>query len=237
MPAFTVERAKANDQLLSVRLWAGIDDIYAAILAHPFIAGLTDGSLEREAFRFYVVQDAHYLREYARALSVAAARAPAEADIAMFSEHASGAIAVERSLHESFFAHFGMSEEEVAATPMAPTNLAYTSYLLAVAYGGSFPEALGAVLPCYWVYWEVGKALLQRGSPNPLYQRWIETYGGEEFAAVVRAVLALTDRLGPQLAPAEEARMHERFRTTSRYEWMFWEMGYRREPWPVGSRS
>jgi len=224
----------ANEPVLSARLWAGIDDIYASILAHPFIAGLTDGSLEREAFRFYVVQDAHYLREYARALSVAAARAPSEPDIAMFAEHAAGAIAVERSLHQSFFADFGLSEEEVAATPMAPTNLAYTSYLLASAYGGSFPEALGAVLPCYWIYWEVGKELVQRGSPDPLYGRWIETYGGEEFAAVVRAVLELTDRLGPQLAPADEARMHERFRTTSRYEWLFWEMGYRRERWPVG---
>jgi thiaminase (transcriptional activator TenA) len=232
MPTFT--RVKADDQPLSVRLWAGIDDIYAAILAHPFIAGLTDGSLEREAFRFYVVQDAHYLREYARALSVAAARAPAEADIAMFSEHAAGAIAVERSLHESFFAEFGMSEQEVAATPMAPTNLAYTSYLLASVYGGSFPEALGAVLPCYWIYCEVGKALHERCSPDPLYRRWIETYGGEQFAAVVRAVLALTDRLGPQLAPTDEARMRARFRTTSRYEWMFWEMGYRQERWPVG---
>ena len=224
-----------DDQALSVRLWAGIDDIYEAILAHPFIAGLTDGSLEREAFRFYVVQDAHYLREYARALSAAASRAPAEADIAMFAEHAAGAIAVERSLHESFFADFGLTEEEVAATPMAPTNLAYTSYLLASAYGGSFSEALGAVLPCYWIYWEVGKALLERDSPDALYRRWIETYGGEEFAGVVRAVLALTDRLGPELAPADEARMHGRFRTTSRYEWMFWEMGYRRERWPVGS--
>lgn len=226
-----------DQQSLSARLWAGIEDIYAAILEHPFIEGLTDGSLEREPFRFYVVQDAHYLREYARALSVAAARAPAEADIAMFNEHAAGAIAVERSLHDSFFADFAMSEQEVAATPMAPTNLAYTSYLLAAVYGGSFSEALGAVLPCYWIYWEVGKALLERGSPNPLYQRWIETYGGEEFAAVVRAVLALTDRLGPGLTPAEEARMHQRFRTTSRYEWMFWEMGYRRETWPVGSLS
>jgi thiaminase (transcriptional activator TenA) len=223
----------AGYQPLSARLWAGIDDVYSSILAHPFIGGLTDGSLERESFRFYVVQDAHYLREYARALSVAAARAPAEADIAMFNEHAAGAIAVERSLHESFFADFGMSEAEVAATPMAPTNLAYTSYLLAAVHGGSFPEALGAVLPCYWIYWEVGKALLLRGSPDPLYRRWIETYGGEEFAEVVRAVLALTDRLGPQLAPADEVRMHERFNTTSRYEWMFWEMGYRRERWPV----
>jgi hypothetical protein len=83
MPA-PVQDVKADDQPLSARLWAGIDDIYAAILEHPFIAGLTDGSLDSVAFRFYVVQDAHYLREYARALSVAAARAPTEADIAMF---------------------------------------------------------------------------------------------------------------------------------------------------------
>ena len=217
----------------SDELWAGIADSYEAILEHPFLAGLTDGSLDRAAFEFYVVQDAHYLREYARALSIAAARAPAEADIAMFSEHAAGAIAVERSLHETFFADLGLSEDEVARTPMAPTNLAYTSYLLATAYGGSFPDLLGAVLPCYWIYWEVGKALLPQGSPDPLYARWIETYGGEEFAAVVRAVLALTDRLGPELSPAERVRAARHFATTSRYEWMFWDMGHRRERWPL----
>jgi thiaminase (transcriptional activator TenA) len=150
----------------------------------------------------------------------------------MFAQHASGAIEVERSLHESFFRDFGLSDEQVAATPMAPTNLAYTSYLLAAAYGASFPEALGALLPCYWIYWEVGKELLSRGSPDPLYSRWIETYGGEEFAAVVRAVLALTDRLGPELSEVERQRVAERFVTTSRYEWMFWDMSYRQEQWP-----
>jgi thiaminase/transcriptional activator TenA len=220
-------------QPFSQSLWSEIEEVYAAILEHPFIAGLTDGSLEREAFRFYVIQDAHYLREYARALSVAGARAPSESDIAMFAQHAAGAIAVERSLHESFFGDFELSGEQITATPMAPTNVAYTSYLLAVAYGGSFPEALGAVLPCYWIYWEVGKTLVRQGSPDPLYRRWIETYAGEEFAAVVRAVLALTDRIGPQLSAVERERVAERFRTTSRYEWMFWEMGYRQEQWPI----
>jgi thiaminase/transcriptional activator TenA len=214
-------------------LWSGIEDTYRAILDHPFITGLTDGSLERASFEFYVVQDAHYLREYARALSVAAARAPGEADIAMFNEHSAGAIAVERSLHESFFADFRLSDRDVASTPMAPTNQGYTSYLLATAYGGSFVDLLGAVLPCYWIYWEVGKALIERGSPDPLYGRWIDTYGGEEFAEVVRAVLALADRLGPELSPAQRAGAARHFATTSRYEWMFWEMGYRRERWPV----
>jgi thiaminase/transcriptional activator TenA len=215
-------------------LWSEIEDIYAAIRDHPFIAGLTDGTLDREAFRFYVVQDAHYLREYARALAVAAARAPHEPDIAMFAQHAAAAIDVERSLHESFFHDFGLSHEQVAATPIAPTNLAYSSYLLAAAYGGSFPEALGALLPCYWIYWKIGEELLGRGSPDPLYRRWIETYGGEEFGETVRAVLSLTDRLGPELSRAERKRVAERFVTTSRYEWMFWDMGLRRERWPIG---
>ena len=221
----------------TAELWSGIEDTYQAILDHPFVAGLTDGSLERESFSFYIVQDAHYLREYARALSVAAARAPQEADIAMFAQHAAGAIAVERSLHEAFFRDFGLSEDDVARTPVAPTCLAYTSYLLATAYGGSFPELLGAVLPCYWIYWEVGKALLEQSSPDPLYRRWIETYGGEEFAEVVRAVLSLTDRLGPDLSSAERGRAARHFATTARYEWMFWDMGHRREGWPVLSRG
>jgi thiaminase/transcriptional activator TenA len=217
----------------SAQLWSRIEHVYGAILEHPFVAGLTDGSLSRDRFRFYVVQDAHYLREYARALSVCAARAPAEPEIAMFAQHAAGALEVERSLHEGFFRELGVSADELAATPLCPTNRAYTSYLLAVAYGGSFAEALGAVLPCYWIYWEVGKALLERGSPEPLYQRWIDTYGGEEFADIVRAVLAVTDRLVPRLADDERRRVAEHFEVTSRYEWMFWDAAWRLEEWPV----
>jgi thiaminase (transcriptional activator TenA) len=223
------------DRPLPDHLWAHIDETFHAILAHPFITGLTDGSLPEAAFRFYVVQDALYLTRYARALSICAARAPQERDIAMFSEHASGAIAVERSLHEEFFADFALSTEEVAATPLAPTNLAYTSYLLATAYGGSFAEALGAVLPCYWIYWEVGKALIDRGSPHPHYRRWIDTYGGESFAGIVGDVLALTERIGQELSATERQAMTAHVVITSRYEWMFWDMGYRQEQWPIGA--
>lgn len=218
---------------LSSELWSAITPIYARILEHPFVTGLTDGTLPRDAFRFYVVQDAHYLRDYARALSLCSARASAESDILMFARHAAGAIEVERSLHESFFGAFGMSEADVAATPVAPTCRAYTSYLLAVCASGSYAEAVGAVLPCYWIYAEVGRALLERGSPDPVYQQWIDTYGGEEFTAVVAEVIALTDRIGADLGAAERRRVLDHFITTSRYEWMFWDAGWRQEAWPV----
>jgi len=214
-------------------LWKSIEPIYGAILRHPFLTGLTDGSLPQESFRFYAVQDALYLREFARALSIAAARAPRDEWIIMFNEHAAGALKVERALHEGFFRDFGLGPEKVAATPPAPTNLAYTSYLLAAAYGGPFHEALAALLPCYWIYWEVGKALEQAGSPDPLYQRWIATYAAEAFAGLVRSVLDAANATAAGLPPAGRDAMRRHFVTTSRYEWMFWEMGYRREAWPV----
>jgi thiaminase/transcriptional activator TenA len=214
-------------------LWKSIGPIYAAILRHPFVRGLTDGSLSRESFKFYAVQDALYLREFARALSLTAARAPQDEWIIMFNEHAAGALKVERSLHESFFQDFGLTPEAVASTPLAPTNLAYTSYLLAVAYGSPFHEALAALLPCYWIYWEVGKELERAGSADPLYKRWIGTYASEEFGSVVRAVLSATDQVAAALRPPEREAMKAHFVATSRYEWMFWDMGLRREAWPT----
>jgi len=221
------------DMRFTAELWRSIEATYAAILRHPFLTGLTDGSLPRQSFQFYAVQDALYLREFARALSIAAARAPQEDWIIMFNEHAAGALKVERALHESFFKEFGLGPEEVAATPLAPTNLAYTSCLLAVAYAAPFHEVIAALLPCYWIYWEVGKELERGGSPDPLYARWIGTYASEEFGSLVRAVIDATDATAARLQEAERDAMRRHFLVTSRYEWMFWEMGYRRESWPL----
>jgi thiaminase/transcriptional activator TenA len=217
----------------SDELWQGIADVYDAILAHPFVTGLTDGTLPHDAFAFYVVQDVLYLQRYAQALAAVASRAPDTAGTEMFARHAADVIAVEQTLHGSLLAGLGIDPAAAATAEPAPTTLAYTSYLLATVHGGSYAEGVGAVLPCYWIYWEVGKELLGRGSPDPRFQRWIGTYGGEEFGETVRGVLDVADRLGPGLSPAERTLMHRHFRTTSRYEWMFWDMGYRKQGWPV----
>jgi thiaminase/transcriptional activator TenA len=192
-----------------------------------------DGSLSRGQFQFYAVQDALYLREFARALSIAAARAPEEDWIIMFNEHAAGALKVERALHESFFKDWGLESRDLATTPMAPTCVAYTSYLLAVAHAAPFHEAVAALLPCYWIYWEVGKELERAGSPDKLYARWIETYASAEFGSIVTAVLDATDAVAQRIGSADRAAMQRHFVTTSRYEWMFWDMGFRQEAWPV----
>jgi thiaminase/transcriptional activator TenA len=214
-------------------LWATNGDIFRAILAHPFITGLTDGTLPETAFAHFLVQDAIYLRDYARALSVVASRAPDSAVMRMFARHAADAVEAELELHASLLPELGISPAAAAAAEPGPVNLAYTSYLLATALGGSYAEGVGAVLPCYWLYWEVGKHLLSSGSPDPRFQRWISTYSGDEFAAVVRDVIAEADRIGTVISGAERSVVARHYRTTSRYEWMFWDSAYRQESWPV----
>src|SRR5664279_2702420 len=175
-------------------LWAEGSASYQAILEHPFLRGLTSGSLDPERFAYYVAQDAHYLRDYARALAVVGAKAPTHAAAGMFARHAADTVDVEIALHQTLLPEFGLDPAGLDAVPVSPTTLGYTSYLLATVYGGSFAEGLAAVLPCYWIYARVGAALVEKGSPDPRYQRWIDTYAGDAFAATVADVLALADR-------------------------------------------
>src|SRR5699024_6770488 len=147
-------------------LWGDVAGIYRGICEHPFITGLTDGSLSHDRFRYYIAQDAHYLRAYARALAGCAAKAPLAAELTMFVEHAGVAIAAERELHAGLLADLGLDAEQAAARPLSPTTQAYASYLLAITATGSYAEAVAAVLPCYWIYARVGEHLQRRGSPE-----------------------------------------------------------------------
>ena len=212
-------------------LWDDAQGVYDAILAHPFLAGLTTGELAEDRFGHYVVQDAHYLRDYARALAVLSGQAPDPSAARLLASHAANALDVERTLHAELFA--GLDGVTVTQGPPGPTTVAYTSYLLATVRGGAFPEGLAAVLPCYWIYWRVGVALAGVGSPHPAYARWIASYGGDDFAVLARPVIALTEQTAAQAGAATRARMRSHHLTAARFEWMFWDAAYRREAWPV----
>lgn len=215
------------------QLWEAARPVYEAILQHPFVKGLADAELPRDRFQFYVVQDSLYLREFARCLAALASRAPDPETLSMLNRHASDSMQVEKSLHDSFLAEFGMHPEQVDAAPVAPSNRAYCDFLLASALGRPFHEGLAAVLPCYWIYQRVGQQLLSKGSPDSLYRRWIETYASDEFDRTVREILDRTDRLAATLTEAQRADMTGRFVTASRYEWMFWDAAWQLQRWPV----
>jgi thiaminase/transcriptional activator TenA len=225
----------APAERFSDALWKTNSDIYQQILKHPFLTGLQDGTLDPKAFAFYMIQDAYYLGEFGRALEVTAAKAPKKEWTDLLRTHASQSVDEEKRLHESVFQEYGISREEVARTEPSPEAFAYTSFLLATAYRGSFAESMAALLPCYWIYWEVGQELAKRGSPNPTYQKWIRAYSDPGYGDSVRAVIAIVNELAAEARPEELARMKDNFRRSSRYEWMFWDSAYALRRWPPGT--
>lgn len=210
-------------------LWTATAEIRSAIDKLPFVTGLGDGTLDREKFVYYLAQDAHYLRGYARALASAAAMADRPQDIAFFAKSAHDAVVVESSLHES-------NVVDVDAWIPSPTCTGYTSYLLSVAHTQGYPELTAAVLPCFWIYAEVGRALLEQAgdlTAHP-YGDWIGTYADEEFEAATDHARQIVNRLADQADPATRARMRTAYTTASTWEWMFWDAAWRVESWPFG---
>ncbi len=213
--------------------WTRIAPIYEAIRTMPFNRELAAGTLREDRFRFYILQDARYLVTFSKVLAICAAKAPTADATRTFLAKATNALTVERSLHEGFFARYGIAATQAEAIEPSPTCLNYISYLLATAHNEPYGVGFAATLPCFWIYWEVGREIRANAvAPNP-YQAWIDTYGDPAYGEAVREVLALADAVAEGASPHERAAMLAAFHRASQFEWMFWDSAYRLEAWPV----
>ena len=211
------------------------EPIRLAILNHPFVMGIGDGTLDVEKFKFYVRQDYVYLIEYSRVLALASARAPDLDTMGRFSDLLHETLHTEMELHRRYCGQFGITRRELEETNAAPTTLAYTNFLLNMAYMGSFPELAASFLPCQWGYWEVGEHLANKGEPKdaPLYSQWIRMYASQEYKSLAHWARSLASRLAEDASPTEASRMEKAYLTSLKYEYLFWDMAYNLETWPV----
>lgn len=196
--------------------------------SHPFVTGIGDGTLPLEKFRHYVMQDAYYLKHFAKIQARAASKATDFATIAELAEHATSTYAAELSLHQSFFEPLAITEADLATFEPAPTAYAYVSHMHH-ASEGTLGETIAAILPCYWLYYEVGQQLLTKSPASPIYQQWIATYSSEWFERVVFEQVDRLDALAAQATEAERERMKQHFVKSCYYELLFWEMGWTEE--------
>lgn len=227
-PAPGADDAATTRTTFCATAWERTAPIRREIDHHPFVTGLADGSLARATFVEYLSQDAHYLLDYGRALAACAQRATEVDDVIFWAGSAQAAVHEERALHATHVV-------DLAACPRSPTTTAYTSYLLAVSARGSYAELVAAVLPCFWIYDDVGTRLKEHvgdlaGHP---YGDWIATYGDPAFTAATHAAREIADRVADHADAATVERMHAAFTQATRYEWMFWDASYRHETWPV----
>lgn len=217
----------------SAEAWRRNLQVYEKILEMPFNRELASGQLRADRFQHYMIQDAHYLEGFARALSLASAKGIDADHVVHFAGAAQTAIVVERSLHADYFTAFGVSTKDFAAAEPSPVCEHYVSWLLRTAALEPFEVVIAALLPCFWIYREVGRHILARAAkPNP-YQAWIDTYAGEEFEVAVDQVIAVADGIARHVSPRTLAAMHRAFGRATQLEWMFWDSAYRLGEWPV----
>ena len=226
-----ITRLQVQFMTFSQDVWQRNLDLYQKILALPFNQELANGTLDSQAFCHYVIQDAHYLLAYGRALAVAAAKADEADDVIQFSEAAKIAIIVERSLHKDFMQAFAITKTEFESTPLTLACHHYTSFLTATAWSESYPVVLAALLPCFWIYAEVGHDIVSKSVENNPYQAWVDTYSGEEFHTAVRNVIATVDKVAARCDADTLAKMHAAYSMGAKLEWLFWDSAYQQREW------
>lgn len=196
--------------------WEDIAGIRADIDAGAFVTALRDGTLDATAFRWYLAQDALYLREYSRALAAASTLAPTAAEQSFWAGAAGEAIDTELALHGTW-----VGEDDLFAAAPSPVTRAYVDHLLALAARGDYAGLIAGVLPCFWIYEDVGRRLAALARPGHPYETWLHTYADESFAEATRRAIAL---VGEQAAAADAVtrkRMREAFLVSARHEEAF----------------
>lgn len=210
--------------------WEAIQPIYQAILKMPFIEELKNGTLPLEKFQFYMLQDAKYLEHYGRALAALGSKA-ADNEMALdFFEFGKNALIVERALHEAYFKQFKLEpNQEITIEPVCHH---YIHYLKSIVAYDPIEVATAAILPCFWIYKEVGDHIYQnQNTENNPYKNWIETYSGEEFAEGVKKALQYSNYMAENSTEKGRKAMLEAFIAASRLEFNFWDAAYRNITW------
>ncbi|MFW6437169.1 MAG: thiaminase II, partial [Halococcoides sp.] len=216
-----------TDELLAIG-----EPIVEAIVDHPMVARLGDGTLDTALFEYWVRQDYVYLIEYSRVFAHGASKAPDLERMGRLAELLDATLNTEMDLHRAYAAEFGISESELEATDPSPTTQAYTDFLVRTAATRPFGETAAALLPCMWGFNETAERLAATGRPeDERYAEWIDTYAGDEFAELTDWCLALTDEVWAAASDRDRERYRERFETSMRYEYRFWDAAWNREAW------
>lgn len=200
---------------------------------HPFVKGLGDGTLPLDKFRYYMIQDSLYIVEYARAMAWVAPLMPEVKDILSMLDAAKQSFQIEAMLKEQYFKQFGITLEDALRAEFSPTCKAYIDHLFRYTRNGTLAEGMAAILPCGWVYIEIGHRFTsgKKIPDNHPYKLWLITYAVPEFRDMVDWWFEILDTAVIGYPKRELFHIEEIFQQSCRYEWMFWDLGWKKAKW------
>lgn len=201
-----------------------VREIIHDIHAHPFNQSLANGTLPQATFKHYIEQDALYLADFSKALAITAGRLSNTQHARAFLHFALSAIQAEQDMHQGYLGN-------IQAKRQSPACFMYTNYLLKTASLACVEEAVACLLPCFWVYREVGKAIAAHSTPNNPYSDWINLYSSQAFDQSVETMIHITNTLGLSASKTTQDNMHTAFVQSTQLEWLFWDGAFHQTNW------
>src|SRR5699024_7377015 len=205
-------------------------------LNHPFVQGIVQGDLPLDTFKFYILQDIYYLKHFGKVHAIAASQAEDFQVAGMLAEKAKMTAQAELTVHREHAELLNITNEEMNQFRPAPTAYAYTSHLYRAALSGQLAQTVAAMLPCYWLYADIGKTNQDAKPGQTIYQNWINMYADDWFQTSTQEQIDLLNQLAEEASDKEKEKIKEQFVIAKEYELAFWEMAYTKEEW-LSTRS
>lgn len=210
-------------------LMEAVKDIWAQYNEHPFVRGIQDGTLDREKFRYYIIQDYLYLEDYAKSFAIGIAKAKSLETTRLFSGYINALTGGEMDIHRGYMGKFSVTREELAGTPRSLDNLSYTSYMLRVAYEEGEAEILTAILSCAYSYEVIAKKIVAdnpAAAEHDFYGEWVQGYASERYAEENKILLETLEKLTKDYTEEQIKHLVDIYVACSRYELAFWDMSW-----------
>ena len=209
------------------------EQLWQAVFKHPFVSGIGDGSLSRDRYEFFLKQDYIYLIDFSRVFALAVSKARKLGDMGYFAEILHGILNMEMELHRKTCNSFGIKNDELETTEPAFITSAYTNLLVRSCHEGSLANIVAVLLPCVAGYAEIGQRLKNKGLlEDKFYQDWINTYTSKEFESWTNWLIEKMNLLAENSSEQDRKSWFNLYISSTRFEFLFFDMSWNRELWP-----
>lgn len=210
-------------------LFEDVKEIWGKYLEHPFVKEIGEGTLDKEKFKNYLVQDYLYLKEYAKVFAMGLVKAESLSDMNLYYGSIKGILEDETEVHTNYLKYFGIDQNKVFDNRKEMTTESYTSYMLGIGLKGDLKEIAMTILPCAWSYQFIGRSLYEKHKDtldNNFYKPWIEEYSSVEFEEGSEVWKNHINDLCKDISEKEAENLRDIFMKSSLYEMDFWDMAY-----------
>lgn len=217
---------------LSERIYAHAKELWPQYLCHPFVTEMANGTLPTEKFRYYMLQDYLYLKDYVKIFAAIIQKADDFELLCFLSEEMSETIQETVRTHVPYMKRLGITEEEIRNARPHIDNSAYSHYMLCEAQMGDVLTGLVTLLNCSWSYAYIAEQIVKL-HPEALrgekYGSWFSGYISEEYRKTNQALIDRIDALGTEIDEEKAEHFCEIFEKCFLFDLRFWDLVYTME--------